>query len=147
MHKMYKSCSCRLLTVLFFLMVCTTAAAQQAADKLLALQQQRFAAMMSKDTAYLRSCTAADIVYIHSNGLVQDKAAFISSVSSGSIEYQQMTNKEQQVRMYKQAAVINGIVHVAGIYNGKSFEMDLRYTDVYIKKSGWKMVSWQSLKL
>ncbi len=133
--------------VLFFMMACTIAAAQTGAGNLLALQQKRFNAMMSKDTAYLRKCTDDGVIYIHSNGLVQDKTAFINSVGSGTIVYQQMSNKEQQVRMYKKAAVINGIVHVKGIYGGKDFEMDLRYTDVYINKGGWKMVSWQSLKL
>jgi Domain of unknown function (DUF4440) len=133
--------------LVFFAMVCNAAAAQTKAVYILALQQKRFAAMMSKDTGYLHNCTDEGIVYIHSNGLVQDKAAFINSVGSGTIIYQQMSNKEQQVRIYKKAAVINGIVHVAGTYNGKNFEMDLRYTDVYIKKKEWKMVSWQSLKL
>jgi Domain of unknown function (DUF4440) len=135
------------VTVLLFAMICNTAAAQTGKDKILALQQKRFEAMTNKDTAFLNKCTDDGIIYIHSNGLVQDKAAFVSSVGAGSIVYQQMINKEQQVRMYKKAAVINGIVHVKGTFNGKSFEMDLRYTDVYINKKGWKMVSWQSLKL
>jgi Domain of unknown function (DUF4440) len=132
-----------LLTIVFY----NTAVAQAGAGKILALQQQRFTAMINKDTAYLRKCTDEGILYIHSNGLVQDKTAFISSVGGGAIVYQQMIAKEQQVRMYKKAAIINGIVHVAGTYNGKSFEMDLRYTDVYVNKKGWKMASWQSLKL
>jgi ketosteroid isomerase-like protein len=143
----YKFSFKTLIALLFFTMQYNAAAAQTGKEKILALQQKRFAAMISKDTASLRSCTDDDIVYIHSNGLVQDKAAFISSVSSGTIVYQQMSNKEQQVRIYKKAAVINGVVHVKGTYNGKEFEMDLRYTDVYIKKNGWKMASWQSLKL
>jgi Domain of unknown function (DUF4440) len=135
--------------VIFLLAVllCPAAQAQGGADKITTLQQKRFAAMMNKDTGYLRTCTDDDIVYIHSNGLVQDKAAFISSVGGGSIVYQQMTNKEQKVRIYKKAAIINGIVHVKGMLNGKDFEVDLRYTDVYIYKKGWKMAAWQSLKL
>jgi Domain of unknown function (DUF4440) len=135
------------ITVLVFTILSNAAAAQPKASDILALQQKRFDAMTNKDTAFLRKCTDDGIIYIHSNGLVQDKAAFISSVGSGSIVYQQMVNKEKQVRIYKKAAVINGIVHVKGIYNDKGFEMDLRYTDVYINKKGWKMVSWQSLKL
>jgi hypothetical protein len=136
-----------LIAVLFFTTVCNTAAAQAGADKILALQQKRFAAMMSKDTVYLRNCTDEGIVYIHSNGLVQDKTAFINSVGSGTIVYQQMNNIEQQVRLYKKAAIINGIVHVKGQLNGNIFEVNLRYTDVYIKKKDWKMAAWQSLKL
>jgi hypothetical protein len=136
-----------ILTFLVIAFSYTGLQAQDAAGKLLAMQQQRFAAMMNKDTAYLRSCTDDGIVYVHSNGLVQDKAAFINSVGSGSIVYQQMINKEQAVRVYKKAAIINGIVHVKGMLNGKDFEVDLRYTDVYIYKKGWKMAGWQSLKL
>jgi hypothetical protein len=113
-----------------------------------AVQQKRFEAMVNKDTAYLRSCTDKKLVYIHSNGLIQRQDDFVQSVATGSIVYQQITSKEQTIRMYKKAAVANGVVHVKGQLNGKDFEVDLRYTDVYVsKKSGWKMVSWQSLKL
>ncbi len=147
MQMAYKFSFKTFTAVLLFVMVCNTADAQTKVGNILALQQKRFAAMMNKDTAYLRNCTDDSIVYIHSNGLVQDKAAFISSVGSGSIVYQQMISKEQQVRIYKKAAIINGIVHVKGIVNGNNFEVDLRYTDVYINKNGWKMASWQSLKL
>jgi hypothetical protein len=147
---MYKTCkfSVSIFTsVLLLIMLCNTAAAQTKAGNILALQQKRFAAMISKDTGYLRKCTDEGIVYIHSNGLVQDKAAFINSVGGGTIVYEQMINKEQQVRMYKKAAIINGIVHVKGTINGNNFEVDLRYTDVYVNIKGWKMAAWQSLKL
>lgn len=136
------------LLALLMLLLCTTAGlAQSLNDKVAAMQQQRFAAMINKDTVYLRQCTDAGLVYIHSNGLVQHQQDFIQSISTGSIVYQQIQSKEQQIRVYKKAAIINGIVHVKGMLNGNNFEIDLRYTDAYIYKKGWKMVAWQSLKL
>lgn len=129
------------------LLLCLLGARAQEAT-IATLQQKRFNAMVSKDTAYLRSCTDPTLLYIHSNGLIQHQNDFIQSVATGSILYQQITSKERIIRLYKKAAVVNGVVHVKGQLNGKDFELDLRYTDVYVyTKRTWKMVSWQSLKL
>lgn len=136
-----------LLVIAMLLLFTTAGLAQSFNDKVAAMQQQRFTAMINKDIIYLQKCTDTGLVYIHSNGLVQHQQDFIQSISAGSIVYQQIQSKEQQIRVYKKAAIINGIVHVKGMLNGNNFEIDLRYTDAYIYKKGWKMVAWQSLKL
>jgi Domain of unknown function (DUF4440) len=135
-----------LLIVLLFLSVIQVVAQSQN-SKIAKLQQLRFDAMVNRDTAYLRKYTDEGLVYIHSNGLVQSQHDFIQSVGLQSIVYQQIKLKEQQVRVYKKAAIINGIVLVKGMFNGKAFDVELRYTDMYVYKKGWKMASWQSLKL
>jgi hypothetical protein len=135
-----------LLGLLMFLSVLQVVAQSQN-NKIAKLQQLRFDAMVNRDTAYLRQYTDTGLVYIHSNGLVQSQDDFIQSVGLQSIVYQQITIKERQVRVYKKAAIINGIVQVRGIINGNTFEVTLRFTDVYVYKRRWKMASWQSLKL
>jgi Domain of unknown function (DUF4440) len=116
-------------------------------NKIIRLQELRFDAMVNRDTAYLRKYTDEGLVYIHSNGLVQSQDDFVQSVGMQSIVYQKITIKEQQARVYKKAAIINGIVQVKGLFNGTAFDVALRFTDVYVYKKGWKMASWQSLKL
>lgn len=123
------------------------ASAQSQNHTIAKLQKLRFNAMVNRDTAYLRQCTDKGLVYIHSNGLVQNQNDFIQSVASQSIVYQQITLKEQHIRVYKKAAIVNGVVQVKGMVNGNAFDLALRYTDVYVYKQRWRMASWQSLKL
>lgn len=114
---------------------------------LITLQNERFAAMVKSDTNYLKSMVDDGLVYIHSNGLVQDKQAFISSITNRTIVYHAIEPVEQQVRVYEKSAVINGVVKVKGSINNKAFDISLRFTDVYRYQKKWIMVSWQSLKL
>ncbi len=142
-----KFCGKCIIGLVIILSVGNHAAAQNAAKYVQDLQQQRFTAMIQKDTLLLETNIDEGLVYIHSNGLVQTKKTFIASVASGSILYHSIEQEEQQLRMYKQTAIINGIVHVKGSLNGTAFDVRLRYTDVYVKKKKWCMASWQSLKL
>ena len=51
------------------------------------------------------------------------------------------------IRAYKKTAVANGIIRVKGLYQGNFFDVQLGYTDVYVKIKGkWKLVAWQSGK-
>lgn len=142
---MLKKC----LILLMGLLACCVvdAVAQSRSNTIANLQQLRFGAMVSRDTAYLRQCTDEGLVYIHSNGLVQSQNDFIQSVATQSIVYQEIKLKEQQVRVYKKTAIINGIAQVKGKVNGNTFDLALRFTDVYVYKKRWLMASWQSLKL
>ncbi len=138
----------KLFSIFLIAALCTGQVwAQSAADRLLAAEQQRFNAMIKKDTRALEGMIEEGLVYIHSNGLIQDKAAFIGTIEKGTMVYETITVKERTPRIYGKTGVINGIVHVKGMLNGTPFDIDLRFTDVYTRKKGWKMVSWQSLKI
>ena len=111
------------------------------------IETKRYEAMTTKDTNYLKFILADDLVYTHSNGLVESKSEFIQSIIDGKIVYGKIGIKEQKVRCYDRTAIINGVLHVEGSLNGKEFSIDLRYTNVYIKNTDWKLVTWQSLKI
>lgn len=116
---------------------------------LLDSEQDRFRAQTTRDTQTLDKLLADGLIYIHSNGLVEDKADFIGSVSSGGIRYERMIPREgRQVWRRGRTAVINGVVDVEGSYRGTAFDIALRYTSVYRKKKGrWQLMRWQSTKL
>ena len=109
----------------------------------------RFSAQISRDTAALYRLLADDLVYIHSNALVETKTDFIRSVGGGGIRYLAMKKTETgPIRQWKKTAVAIGIVDVRGLYQGKEFEMRLKYTSVYRKNKGvWQLSSWQSTRL
>jgi len=109
----------------------------------------RISAQISQDTTALHRLLAHDLVYIHSNALVETKTDFIRSVGGGSIRYLAMEKTETgPIRRWGKTAAAIGIVDVRGLYQGKEFEMRLRYTSVYRKIKGiWQLSSWQSTRL
>ena len=64
------------------------AALSPAKVKLLALQKERFAALSHKDTTALSRLLADDLVYIHTNGVVDNKSSLLKGVANGSVDYQ-----------------------------------------------------------
>ena len=116
----------------------------------LASEDARFAAQTTRDTLSLIRLLADELVYIHSNALVETKADFIHSVGTGRIVYQRMTPEPaRRVRaLGRQAAIVDGIVHVTGQFQGNTFDMRLRYTAAYRRHKGaWRLVSWQSTRI
>lgn len=111
-------------------------------------EAMRFQAQVSRDTAALEDLLSDDLVYIHSNTLVETKADFIRSVGGGGIRYLAMQAEgEPVIRRWGKAAISNGIVMVNGMYQGTKFDLRLYYTAVYRKEKGtWKLCSWHSTK-
>ncbi|RDB04516.1 nuclear transport factor 2 family protein [Runella aurantiaca] len=112
------------------------------------IEKKRFAALVSKDYAYLNQVMGEDIIYCHSNGLIDTKASFIQSIKDGKLVYNEMTADELKVRIYDKTAVITGVCTAKVVSNGQQLNTRFRFTDVYVKrKEGWQMVTWQSLRL
>lgn len=112
------------------------------------IEKQRFAALVSKDYGYLEKVLAKDLFYCHSNGLIDNKTSFIQSIKEGKLTYQEMNVEELKVRIYGKTAVITGVCGAKVLSNGQQLNTRFRFTDVYVKsKSGWQMVSWQSLRV
>ncbi len=113
-----------------------------------AIEQQRFSAMTTKDTVLLRQLLADDLTYLHSNGLLENKEEHIANIGAGKMVYKTMEPSEMAVRVHRKSAIVNGVIHVTGNLGEKSFDLRLRYTDVYFKRKGnWQLAAWQSLKL
>lgn len=139
-----------LFPILLFCLVNTSVQAQASAVKiLLDTETQRFAAMIARDTVQLRALLADELVYIHSNGLVESKKEHLQSIGSGHLVYNRMERApDTRVRHYGKWAITNGIVQATGVLAGNPFDFKLRYTAVYNWKHGkWRLVNWQSTRL
>ncbi len=112
-------------------------------------EQIRFQAQTTRDTALLVRLLADNLVYIHSNALVERKADFLRSVSGGGIRYLSIRKMEDSaVSQWGKTAVSHGLVEVKGLYQGNEFDMTLRFTSVYRREKGrWKLYSWQSTRV
>lgn len=123
--------------------------AQSSDEKaLIATEKERFNAQITRDPTVLDKVLADDLIYTHSNGLVDSKQSFIQSIKEAKMVYEQINVEEQKVRIYGKIAVVNGVCTIKAINNGQPMNLKLRYTDAY-KRNGkqWQLITWQSLRL
>jgi hypothetical protein len=123
-------------------------AGQEPSTDVAAAERARFAAQMKRDTAALRTLLANDLVYIHSNALVESKEHFIETVATGRIVYEEIVPLEMSHRIFGTTAVGNGKVRVGVQMNGQKLVVDLLFTTVQVRQNGrWELVAWQSTRV
>lgn len=113
------------------------------------LDETRMERMIAKDTNFLRSILDDSLVYIHSNGLIENKIDFIKSIQLNKIIYEKMEiQKKRCLGKTIDRKIFQGILDVKGKYEGNPFKVKLAYTSIYKRnKSKYKLIYWQSTKL
>lgn len=134
------------LVCLGLLLMFAGRAAAGAAEDVLAVDAARTAALIAADRAALDATLADALRYVHGNGLVQDRAAYLDAAVGGAMTYTAITPVQQQVRVLSpQVALLTGSNRVAVLLNGKPLQLDVLYTAVYVQQDGsWKLTAWQS---
>jgi ketosteroid isomerase-like protein len=78
-------------------------------ETLLALDQQRRAAMAAGDAEALRDLFTEDFIYVHFNGLVDDREGYVTRVEAKHVHYLFAETREVKVRLHGDAAIISGV--------------------------------------
>ena len=135
-----------LFTLISFLPVLAaepkTADAVKAADRLWA------SATVKNDKAALDKVLANDLVYTHSTGDKDGKAAFIENLSNGVRKYTKIDQEQMSVRMYGNTAVLDGDIQIETDQKGTMGPAHLHIIHVYVYTAGrWQLVAHQSLRL
>jgi len=111
-----------------------------AADDVQTLEQERFKAYVEGDVPELNKIFADDLVYIHSNGVPDTKAAVVQSFASGDLKISRFDAEEIKVRRIGDVMVAVGLVHVDLVNKGTAATFDLRYTAIYVNQGGqWRL--------
>lgn len=83
-----------------------------------------------------------DLKYIHSNGWIESKDDVLKDLQSGKLVYQKVQVQESQVRQIAQTAIVTGKGNFKVVMDGKSLDINLLYTEVYVKqKKQWLLIS------
>ena len=107
----------------------------------------RFEAQVHRDTAALRRLLGDDLVYIHSNGLVESKEHFIETVATKRIVYDSVIPLDMSHRVFGETAVGNGKVRVQAQMGGQTLRVELLFTTVHVRRRVvWQLVAWQSTR-
>ncbi len=115
-------------------------------QELLAVDDGRTAALIAADREALDATLADELRYVHGNGLVQDRAAYLDAAVGGAMTYTAITPLERRLRLLApQVALLTGANRVAVRLDGKPLQLDVLYTAVYVQQEGaWKLTAWQS---
>ena len=100
------------------------------------------------DLAGLAAMMTDDLTYTHSSGVEESKAQFLEGLKSGKYLYREITPRDRKVRVHGDAAIVSGPAHVVIEPGGKRTELELYFTELYVKEGGqWRMALWQSTRL
>jgi hypothetical protein len=136
------------LPILVFAQAGSTAAGKTE-QQVLQAEKDRFAAMIKGDRAALERLLADDLTYTHTNALFESKAQFLTSVTSGAIDYVSVVPSESdwKVRIDGNLAIVNGVAAVNVVDKGNDLKFKLRYTTVHRNQGGrWQLISWQATR-
>ncbi|HEU5292777.1 MAG TPA: nuclear transport factor 2 family protein [Cyclobacteriaceae bacterium] len=128
--------------VVTFLMSCMTVQAQSNEQTVLDLSKKKFEWMIRMKYDSLQSALDDRLVFIHSNGWVENKQELIQDIKSGKLRYTNITVLEATARVYPSTAIITGKGKFQVTLDGNNLELALSYTEVYVQKDGkWLLAS------
>ena len=105
-------------------------------------------AIVAKDRVAVAGNMAEDFRIIDGSGKIQDKAAFVADILDPGLTIDPYTVDEFEVRLLGDTALLSGRTRMTGSFEGKPFESNYRYIDVYVRRGGtWKIVSVQITRI
>jgi ketosteroid isomerase-like protein len=122
-----------------------TAAVQ---DEVAQAEKAWAAAVIKGDHATLDKLLADGLIYTHSSGLVEDKAAYFGNLKSGALKYETLNEEGVTVKAYGDAAIVHARMKMTGINKGQPFNVSAVMTHVWVKQGGaWKLAAHQATRL
>jgi ketosteroid isomerase-like protein len=103
----------------------------------------------TNDFALLDKVLANDLMYSHSNGLVDTKASYIDALKSGKAKYITVDyTMLKVVPIDKDTAYVTCQANVTTMQNGKPNPMDLKMLHIFRKNKGqWQLMAHQSARM
>ena|ERR1700730_14444398 len=137
-----------LLLVVFSSVVLAQGKAKESSDQvrsdLLKLTDQITTAKSKKDVAQLERLLTDDFILTNPAGFVAGRSEYLDGVKADTATYESVTNHDQVVNIYDNAAVVTGSTIVKGRYAGNEIGGEFRFTNVFIKsKGGWQCAATQ----
>jgi hypothetical protein len=121
-------------------------------DKLIsavrAADEERIAATKSADSKRLAAIFSDQLRYAHSSGKVDDKAAYVKSLTTRATVYESFDYKERTFMPAGPGVVLMyGRLIVKAGERGQVVANDLNYLAVWRNENGaWRFLTWQSCK-
>lgn len=120
-------------------------AAQQAdprESKILVLERLWNEAQVNRDAAALDALVSSRFVNTEWDGTISDKQAFLADIRDPRFKPSQANVSDMKMNFFGDTAVVTGVYHTAGTYQGKPYDHVGRFTDTWVLDQGkWQCVA------
>jgi hypothetical protein len=124
------------------------ALAQSPVDEAKAAEKLRFEVTVKGDYKALDALLGDDLIYVHSNGNVDNEKTFLEGLTSGRSKYKSIEPLEMKARQIGDLVFIDGRGKFQVESNGQTNDLLLTYLDVWTKRNGtWQMIHWHSARM
>jgi uncharacterized protein DUF4440 len=101
-------------------------------------------AYLRGDAAFVEASLDERYTLTNSRALVSHREDDLREVRAADPKYTVFRTHDMQARIYGDTGVVIGIVSLKGTSGGKAFDVDMRFTDTFVRRDGaWKMVAAQ----
>lgn len=133
-------CCCVLLAL------CAVGMAAQQGDpresKLLVLERMWNEAQVNRDAAALDALVSMRFVNTEWDGELSNKQEFLADIRDPRFKPTALNIQEVKMNFFGDTAVVTGIYHAQGSYQGKAYDHAGRFTDTWVMESGrWQCVA------
>ena len=98
-------------------------------------------AQIHGDKPALEDLLADDYVLVNSRGQRQSKADLIGDYTKPGFKLEPFTVEEPVELVWSDGAVMGGVATLHGVDDGQSFEVRLRFSDIWAKRQGkWRVI-------
>jgi len=105
-------------------------------------------AIVRKDEKAIADNMAEDFRQIDPSANLETKKSFVAGIVDPKLTIDPYTVEDFEVRLYGDTALLSGRTHMTGKYDGKVFESNYRYIDIYVRRGAtWKIVSVQITRI
>ena len=114
-------------------------------ERLLEADRIRRQSMVAGDADRLSATLGDDLVWTHSSGKTDDKAAFLKKIESRAVVYQSLETDDQSVSQHGDVMVCHGTLVGSAAVGGKVKDLRNRFLSVWVKSGDtYEMIAWQS---
>ena len=130
-------------------LLCATLAPAAPEDEVRQAEMAWVAAVKANDFAKLESYLAPDLIYTHSTGIIEDKAAYLKALKSGNQKYDEIAHSNLRIKAYGgDTGVVTARVRMTGQSKGNPFDNQLLMMHVWVKQGGrWQLAAHQTTRL
>jgi ketosteroid isomerase-like protein len=117
------------------------------ARQLAVAENARCAAAMAADLAALDAVLGDELVYVHSSGHVDPKAAILANARAGDPKFRGFEHRDVTISVSGDSAYMRGNIVLHVTVGDTDRTVDAYFLSVWIQRAaGWQMVSFNSTK-
>jgi len=120
-------------------------AAQQAdprESKIMILERLWNEAQVNRDSAALDALVSSRFVNTEWDGEISSKQRFLADIKDPRFKPSQATVQDMKINFFGDTAVVTGIYHTQGTFQGKAYDHTGRFTDTWVMDQGkWQCVA------